>query len=230
MEPIQAEFWCQACHAPFVSAAPLDAAGICPLCRDGLTAFDGAYSFGGYEGPLRRLIHVFKYEGVASLAKPLGQLLGRTLPREISFDLVVPAPMHWRRRWSRGFNHAELLARQVGRRTSLQVENALRRRRNTPSQSGLTNAARRRNLSGAIEVRQPGKVAGRHVLLVDDVLTTGTTASACARALKRSGAARVTVLTVARADRRHWMAEVRGESAQGAGASHSRGSFEVSHE
>ncbi|MFN7919022.1 MAG: ComF family protein [Bryobacteraceae bacterium] len=205
-----------------MNEAPLAPDGLCPLCRDGLTGFDAAYTYGGYEGALRRLIHVFKYDGVTTLAEPLGRLLARALPRDIEFDLVVPAPMHWRRRWSRGFNQAELLAREIGRRISVPVKPALRRGRNTPSQAGLTSAARRRNLAGAFRVSDPKKVAGKHVLLVDDVLTTGTTAAVCARALKRAGAARVTVLTLARADRRYWTAEVHsGDAAIPAAASSS---------
>jgi ComF family protein len=117
-------------------------------------------------------------------------------------------PLHWRKRWQRGFNQAELLAREIGRRTHTPVLNALRRVRYTESQAGLTSAKRRQNVSGAFQTSrreslfsaQPLK--GRSVLIIDDVITTGATAASCARALKRAGARLVTVLALARADRR----------------------------
>lgn len=190
------------CHAPFVNPHPLDAEGRCGLCRRGLSGFDAAYAFGSYEGTLRKLIQLFKYGRISTLARPLGLLLGAALPREKPFDMVVPMPMHWRRRWSRGFNQAELLAKVLARRLNLPAVNAVRRRTATPPQAGLTGAQRRRNMSGAFQVRDAGKVRGKRILLVDDVFTTGATAAACARALKRAGAESVAVLTVARADRR----------------------------
>ena len=114
-------------------------------------------------------------------------------------------PLHWRKRWQRGFNQAELLAREIGRRTHTPVRNALRRVRDTASQAGLTSAKRRENVSGAFQARA-GKTRkaldGRSVLLIDDVMTTGATAASCARALKRGGARQVTLLTLARVDRR----------------------------
>jgi ComF family protein len=109
-------------------------------------------------------------------------------------------PMHWLRRWRRGFNQAELLAQEIARRSATPVRRSVRRIRGTAPQAGLTHAKRRQNVAGAFRVA--GRVEGMRVLLVDDVLTTGATASACARALKAAGAERVAVLTVARADRR----------------------------
>ncbi|MEI9814121.1 MAG: ComF family protein [Acidobacteriota bacterium] len=199
-QPMLAEFFCVSCKTPFVNAAPLDDAGQCALCRLGLKGFDAVYSFGSYEGTLRELIHLFKYEKMEPLAATFGPLLARALPRETSFDVVVPMPLHWWKQWQRGFNQSELLARQIARRWHVPLSNAVRRRRNTSAQAGLTNAKRRANVSGAFAVRN--RLDGKHVLLVDDVMTTGATASACARALKRAGAARVTLLTLARTDRR----------------------------
>jgi ComF family protein len=219
IEPLQADYACQACRAPFLNPASLDSAGICALCRLGLHGFDAAHSYGSYEGGLRRLIHLLKYDRIPTLAEPLGRLLLRALPREPSLDAVTAVPMHWWRQWRRGFNQAELLGAEVSRRTGIPLERLLRRHRSRPPQSGLTNAARRRNAEGVFRVMDRRPVEGKHVLLVDDVLTTGATASACARALKRAGARRVTVLTLARADRRTWMAQARGEphsSLQGA--------------
>jgi ComF family protein len=201
-EPLSAEYLCINCHAPFVTPHPLDAEGRCGLCRRGLTGFDSAYAFGIYDGTLRRLIQLFKYGNVPTLAGPLSLLLSLAAPRERAFDAIVPMPMHWRRRWQRGFNQSELLARGLGRRMNLPVESLVRRRKSTPPQAGLTGAQRRTNVSGAFAVRRAEAVGGKRILLIDDVLTTGATAGACASVLKRAGAAHVAVLTVARADRR----------------------------
>jgi ComF family protein len=200
-EPLCAEFYCVACRTPFLNRAPLDESGRCMLCRRGLNGFDRVYSFGSYDGTLRKLIHLFKFDGVQPLKRVLGRYLALCLPREERFDAVVPMPLHWRRRWQRGFNQSELLAREIARRWNVPVRKAVRRRRATAPQAALTSAQRRRNVQGAFEARK-GTLKGMRVLLVDDVLTTGATASACARALKRAGAAHVSLLTVARRDRR----------------------------
>jgi ComF family protein len=167
-----------------------------------LLGFDAAYSFGAYEGPLRDLIHVFKYGRVHPLSVPLGRLLASAIPQDQSFDFIVPVPLHWRRRLARGFNQSGLLAREVSRRYGLRPSRALRRSRFTPAQAGLSHAGRRRNVAGAFAVPRNVDVTGRRVLLVDDVFTTGATLTACARALKRAGARYVAVLTLARVDRR----------------------------
>jgi competence protein ComFC len=201
-EPLNAEYFCVSCRTPFVNAFPLDSEGRCALCRSGLRAFDAAYSYGAYGEELRELIHLLKYSGMRPLAEPLGALLLRSLPRDESFDAIVPVPLHWFRRWKRGFNQSDLLARVVGRSTGIPVLHALRREHFTPPQAGLSNSARRRNMVRAFRCTREKDVRGKRVLLVDDVMTTGSTVSACARALKRAGAKRVAVLTVARADRR----------------------------
>ena len=205
-EPLAADYYCLQCRAPFLSSFPLDEQGLCALCRRGVRGFDAAYSFGFYESELRKLIQLFKYSRVQTLAAPLGRFLARALPREQSFDVIVPMPLHWRKRWQRGFNQAGLLAHEIGRRTHTPVRNALRRVKNTASQAGLTSSKRRKNVSGAFQAsRRPSMRAaldGHSVLLIDDVMTTGATAAACARALKRAGARQVTLLTLARADRR----------------------------
>jgi ComF family protein len=205
-EPLAADYLCVQCRAPFLSRFPLDDEGRCALCRRGVRGFDAAYSFGFYEDELRKLIHLFKYGRVQTLSTPLGRLLARALPREQSFDVIVPMPLHWRKRWQRGFNQAELLAREIGRRTHTPVRSVLRRVRYTESQAGMTSAKRRENVSGAFQASRGATnrkaLDGRSVLLIDDVMTTGATAASCARALKRGGARQVTLLTLARADRR----------------------------
>jgi ComF family protein len=201
-EPSTAEHYCVSCHTPFLNDRPLDGDGRCRLCRRGLSGFDAAFAFGDYDGVLRKLVQLFKYGKIPTLSAPLGAMLARALPRERAFDAIVAMPMHWRRRWQRGFNQSALLAEELARRTGLPVLAAVRRKKGTPPQAGLTAAQRRANVSGAFEIRKAGVVRGKRIVLVDDVFTTGATAAACARALKRAGAAHVAVLTVARADRR----------------------------
>jgi ComF family protein len=196
-----ADYSCRRCRTGFTTPYPLDEEGVCLLCRTGGNRFDDAYTFGAYDGTLRQLIHLLKYGGVQSLAGPLGRHLSEALPREQVFDAIVPVPMHWIRRLERGFNHSELLSDDLSRRSGIPVEHALMRRRRTASQTQLTSAKRRRNLAGAMRVS--GEVTGKRFLVVDDVFTTGATANACAGALKRAGAAHVTILTLARTDRRN---------------------------
>lgn len=201
-QPLMAEYFCVSCRTPFLNHFPLDESGRCPLCRLGLTGFDAVYSYGSYEGSLRKLIHLFKYDKIYSLAQPLAGFLARVLPREEHFDIIVPMPLHWRRRWERGFNQSELLAREIAKKWNAPLKHAVRRVKSTAPQAGLTNAKRRANVGGAFAVKRNMRLDGARVLLVDDVLTTGATAAACARVLKRAGAAQVALLALARTDRR----------------------------
>ena len=200
--PLEAEHFCARCRTPFANAHPLDENGICGACRSNQRGYDRAASFGFYTGSLRSLIHLFKYAGMAPLASPLGRLLERALPVDAGFDAVVAVPLHWRKRWQRGFNQAELLARHIAKRRQLPLLPALRRRKAAAVQASLSIAGRRRNVSGAFALKPHSDVKGKRILLIDDVMTTGATASACAAALKRGGAASVSLLTLARVDRR----------------------------
>lgn len=201
-EPFEAEFFCASCGTPFFNDAPLDEEGRCGLCRHGLAGFDAVFSVAEYDGRVRKLVQLFKYGKVKPLGRRLSEWMRNALPRDQRFDVLVATPMHWTRRWSRGFNQAEVLAACVSDRTGLPVVRPLSRGRRTKHQAGLTNSQRRLNVAGAFVLRSGEQVRDRHVLLVDDVFTTGATAAACARLLKRAGAKRVSVLTVARADRR----------------------------
>jgi ComF family protein len=201
-----AEYFCISCRTPFQNHFPLDAEGRCALCRSGLRGFDWAYCFGAYEGTLRQLIHLYKYDRMKPLAGPLGDLLAAALPRDQRFDGIVAVPLHWRRKWERGFNQSDLLARSIARRSGVPLLHPLRRRRATRVQAGLSKTRRRENVAGAFAARA-GAVQGLRILLVDDVMTTGATASACAHALKRAGARSVALLTLARVDRRFASAE-----------------------
>jgi ComF family protein len=185
-------------------ALPSPHAAACARCRRGLSPFARGASLGPYEGPLRVVIHELKYRGRRRAAAQLAQRLDRE-PRVqdvlAGADALVPVPLHPRRRRERGFNQAELLAAEVGRRGAVPVcTGTLVRRTDTASQAGLTAARRRANVAGAFAVRRRSRVAGRVIVLVDDVYTTGATARACARALRAAGAAEVRLLTVARVD------------------------------
>jgi ComF family protein len=201
-EPLMAEHFCVSCRTPFLNRFPLDFEGRCGLCRSGLRGFDSAYCFGAYEGNLRALIHLYKYGRVKTLSRPLAGLLARVAPRDQRFDVIVPVPLHWRRQWQRGFNQSRLLANCLAKRLNIPSVEALRRARATSPQAGLSNASRRRNVAAAFRMRRGSSVAGKSILLVDDVMTTGSTAAACALALKRGRAAKVALLTIARVDRR----------------------------
>jgi ComF family protein len=187
---------------PFVNRFPLDETGRCALCRLGLQGFDAVYSYGSYEGTLRELVHLFKYSGVRPLTRTFGKFLVQALPRETMFDVIVPMPLHWFKQWQRGFNPSDLLAREIGKKWGVPVRSVIRRKKATRPQAGLTNAKRRANVQGAFKIPRGRSLAGMRVLLVDDVVTTGATASACARVLKRAGAAHVALLALARTDRR----------------------------
>jgi len=178
----------------------------CSMCRRAHPRFDFAISFGSYDGALRRLVHLLKYEQL----KPAANILGKKLAEAISFRnlvsenpiLVVPVPLHDAKRRQRRFNQSELLARYALRqldrsRFELHAGN-LRRVRATVSQTGLTRHQRRENVRGAFMVTAPEPVRDRTVLIVDDVYTTGTTLNECARVLRAAGARQVVVATVAR--------------------------------
>ena len=211
--PGQAEYFCSCCRTPFLNDRPLNPQRLCPLCSTGANRFDLCDSYGSYDGVLRELIHLFKYERVTPLASRFGALLSRAAPRDGAFDAVVPMPLHWWRRWRRGFNQAELLGREVALRLGIPMVRVVKRRKPTAPQTGLTSAARRRNVAGAFRVAARREIAGKRLLLVDDVLTTGATVNACAAALKAAGASYVAVLTLARADRRGRVELYRPESA-----------------
>jgi ComF family protein len=187
-----------------VPLATVGREAVCGRCRRGLPSFEAGFSLGPYEGGLRTLIHELKFRGRRRVAERLAALAAPDAARAgllTSGAVLVPVPLHPRRREERGFNQSELLALALGRRSGLPViADVLVRRKQTRSQTGLSAAQRRANVEGAFAVRGRGRVAGRAVVLVDDVVTTGATALACARALRDAGAREVRLLSLARVD------------------------------
>lgn len=181
---------------------------LCGLCRRLEPAFAKASAYGSYESGLRDLIHMLKYQGVRPAANVLGRMLAEAIADletgwAPSSVLVIPVPLSAAKFRTRGFNQAELIARTAlkliaSRDHYALATDVLERSRDTQSQIGLTPHQRRANMRGAFRVKDRGRLSGREVLLVDDVFTTGATASECARVLRRAGAARVWVATVAR--------------------------------
>lgn len=196
--------WCPRCGKPFASDLTLAYSPdhLCAACREEPPAFDFARAIGPMEGQLRELVHLYKFQGRAAVARELGPLLGQLAREELDGQLAgggvrvthVPiAPARWQ---ERGYDQSELLARRTAEWLGLPFEPTLKRQKDTPPQTGLPARQRRRNLRGVFGTLDGIDIADTSYLLIDDVLTTGSTASACAHALKRAGAGAVWVVTV----------------------------------
>ena len=184
---------------------------LCSPCRMVPPVFERAVAYALYRDELREMIHLLKYERMPSLAKPLGAMLARAiemLPSEAGRELtMVAVPLFSSKERERGYNQTVLIANAALtelRKTRpdwrlCSAHHAIRRVKNTQSQFSLTPHGRRRNLQGAFAAGNKDAVAGREVLLVDDIYTTGATARACARILLDAGARKVWVATVSRA-------------------------------
>lgn len=184
---------CDRCWMP--SSVPT-----CRHCSDAPPAFASLRSAFVMDAGARRLVHELKYEGLTSLAEPMAGVLCERLQLPPA-DLVVPVPLHASRERSRGYNQAALLARNIARAAGLPIDvRAARRvRKTTPLVKTMHRDERLAIMGGAFAAR-PEAVAGRAILLVDDVVTTGATLDSCARALLDAGAASVRCVTWARAD------------------------------
>lgn len=165
-------------------------------------AYDRARAACVHTGVGRQLVTRLKYNDRTDLAPWMARFMARAGKQLIAeADAIVPVPLHWMRLWMRRFNQSAELARALATQTDLPMEAAaLLRTRRTRQQVGLTANQRHTNVRGVFEVQDAQRIAvqGRHILLVDDVLTTGATVEAAARALKRAGAATVDVLTFSR--------------------------------
>jgi competence protein ComFC len=191
---------CSVCSQPFGGA--LEPGFRCMNCGDLELGFDFATSAFRSRGAVRELIHNFKYNKQLHLRHLLGRMLceGFGDPRvgALGVDGIVPVPLHPAREREREFNQSAVLASVAGKRLQIPVEDCLKRIRYTSTQTHFHREERFKNLTGAFALRRRVDVVGRRLALVDDVLTTGSTADACARVLKESGASAVVVITVAR--------------------------------
>jgi ComF family protein len=177
----------------------------CLSCQQDIPHFSKATAYGAYDAGLRELIHLLKYERVEPAAGVLARMLAKAI-RKLGLKsesvVIIPVPLYRGKRRERGFNQAELIARKALKELAWPearlLTDVLERVRPTISQIGLTRPQRVENLRGAFRTTHLSRVKGRDVLLVDDVMTTGTTASECARILSKAGAQNVWVATVAR--------------------------------
>jgi ComF family protein len=191
--PLLSRDVCPRCASPWRGAG---ACRVCPRISPSLTSVRAACA---YEGLARKAVHTLKFRAGRYLAPTLGATLREAaLRRPLQADLVLPAPVAPARLRERGYNQAELLAREVAEAVGGTVRTDLLARQDRAPQQTLSAAERRRNLVGAITCPRPDAVAGVRIVLVDDVLTTGATLGACADALTTAGATRVSALVFAR--------------------------------
>lgn len=174
---------------------------VCEKCRSKTVYYDAGYSAYIYAAALRELIHLFKYAKRRYLQSFLGGLMLDYLREhaEMSqYNAIVPVPLHWWRYCWRGFNQAADLARPLSKQFRIPIlKRSLRRVRYTRPQVGLSPDERKSNIRNAFKVSRPAKIAGKNLLLIDDVITSGATLNECARMLKGAGASGVTILTLA---------------------------------
>ena len=186
---------CATCGTP-LAGTDLDTCAAC-LARPPRIARTRAAV--AYDELSRSLAIRLKYGRKVAVAKTMARYMLPLVSRDDGERLLVPVPLHRRRLWWRGFNQSALVARELSKSLGIRADvTALRRIRPTPPLKGMSPLQRRKTVAGAFRVREPSAVAGKTVVLVDDVLTTGSTAEACARALKRAGAARIELVSWAR--------------------------------
>jgi ComF family protein len=214
-EPVDGEGVCATCWAKLSFIAP----PFCPrlgipfiydpgpdmLSMEAIAdppAYQRARAAVRYDDVARTLVHALKYQDRTDLAPAMGRWMARAGYELLEgADALIPVPLHWRRGWSRRYNQSGALARSIERQSGIKLAaGALRRVRPTEQQIGLSRSQRASNVQGAFKVapERQSEIAGRRVVLIDDVLTTGATVDACARALLRAKAAQVDVLVFAR--------------------------------
>ncbi len=194
---------CECCGRPFASPVAIQATRpLCRLCRLDFFAFDRARSFAIYNDTVFDAIVLMKYEEVTRLGHWFAERIAGCIAQERDewrVDAVVPVPLHPIRQRERGYNQAELIARPLAKRLGARVDTRLlTRTKPRPAQLLLSRSERWKSVRGAYATLEGAKVDNLRILLVDDVMTTGATLDACARALKKAGASRVVGLTVAR--------------------------------
>jgi ComF family protein len=193
--------WCAVCGLPFPH--PMGEGAVCAACAGARPSWDRARAALRYDRHSRHLVLALKHGDRTHLAGALGRWMRRAGAELLGeADVVAPVPLHWTRLAARRFNQAALLAHAIHAAGGPPVApDWLVRRRRTPSQGRLGPAARAKNVRGAFALRPGCSVAGKRIVLIDDVLTTGATVEECARVLRRAGADRVGVLTLARSVR-----------------------------
>ena len=176
--------------------------GACPHCAESIPLFRVARSAFLFKSPVRELVHAFKYDSYTRVSPWLIKGMLQTYQSEPAFsccDLVTAVPLHWVRQRDRGFNQSELLARQLAKHLGLAYKQLARRSHHTPSQTRLSKEERQHNLGNAFKLKSKQDLSGSHILLIDDVFTTGTTVNQLSRLFLDHQAASVAVLTAARA-------------------------------
>lgn len=203
IRPIAAPI-CESCGAD-MPAGVSENRPDCEWCRPRKFRFDAARAAVRHEGPARRAVIRFKYHRILALGGPLASLMVRALEQvPVLFedmrgaDVIVPVPLHWRRHAWRGFNQAGILARPVADALDIPVAPSLKRIRNNRPQSRLSTKQRMENVKGIFALDPRFPVDGKKVILLDDVMTTGSTVNECARVLKKGGAKKVYVFTMSR--------------------------------
>lgn len=193
--------FCQFCGVPFSDSYLENPDSLtCGACAQNPPAFERARAVIVYNDDSRSLITRFKYADRTDLAPAFARWMTRVGGDLLAdADVVMPVPLHRWRLLTRTYNQSAYLARRIAKLSGVPVEyGVLRRVKATPSQGGLSAAARRRNVAAAFAIKKPEAVTGKRVVLVDDVLTTGATLNACARALRQSGAAAVDAIVIGR--------------------------------
>ncbi len=194
--------YCPRCGATIGPNIPIRDDG-CAACPATLPRFATVVRLGPYGRPLRSIVQELKYHKREQMLDRLGEMLAQALRSQTEFeqfDVILPVPMHWRRRIVRGFDHARTLARSLSGQLDLPVGDELIRVRPTGPQVRLSRTQRIENVHGAFAIASAATIEGAHVLLVDDVTTTGATANEAARTLLSGGAGRVTLAVVAKAE------------------------------
>lgn len=189
---------CSICGTQFKTESDTDHP--CGTCIKAKPSFDMAASVFLYNELMKEAVHLFKYSGKSILSRPFGDSLVKHHLAKEDYDAILPVPLHIKRLRERGYNQSHLLARELGSAMGIKIDPwLLQRARPTLSQTGMKRKERIKNLKGAFVLRKGASVKGMRLLLIDDVYTTGSTVRECAKVLKKGGAKKVNVLTLARA-------------------------------
>jgi ComF family protein len=175
----------------------------CYNCRQTERSFDRGYSVSVYEESIKTMIHAYKYKQKKYLRHTLGTMMYDGIVRNVNYmdiKYIVPVPLHWRRYYARKFNQACELIKYTSKKLHIPIlKRNLRRVRYTVPQVDLMPDERQENIKGAFKVIYPEQIKGKDIMLIDDVMTTGSTANECARVLKKAGCGQITVVVLAQA-------------------------------